>query len=76
MPSRPSAERWTWPSARGRTVVMMTLFAKDGRPKLVPSCTLPLTGLGCVSRIYSDLAVIDVGPAALGVVRDCSGSLR
>lgn len=29
---------------------MMTLFDKKGRPKLVPECTLPLTGLGCVSR--------------------------
>lgn len=42
--------------------VMMALFDKMGRPKLVPECTLPLTGLSCVSRVYSDLAVIDVGP--------------
>ncbi len=41
--------------------VMMTLFTKDGTPKLVPSCTYPLTGLGCVSRVYTDLATFEVG---------------
>ena len=35
---------------------LMTLFAKDGSSKLVPECTYPLTGLGCVSRIYTDVA--------------------
>lgn len=49
--------------------VMMTLFDKQGRPKLVPSCTYPLTGVRCVSRVYTDLAVIDVGPGG-AVVRD------
>jgi 3-oxoadipate CoA-transferase, beta subunit len=52
-----------------RTVVMMTLFGRDGRPKLVDRCTLPLTGLGCCSRIYTDLAVVDVGPQGAVLVQ-------
>ena len=43
--------------------VMMTLLAKDGTPKLVPACTYPLTGIGCVNRLYTDLAVFELGPA-------------
>jgi len=37
--------------------VMMNLLTRDGVAKLVPECTYPLTGLGCVSRVYTDLAV-------------------
>ena len=47
--------------------VMMTLFAKDGTPKLVPSCAYPLTGAQCVSRIYTDFAVFDVGSDGVSV---------
>ena len=42
--------------------VMMTLFTKKGEPKLVPSCTYPLTGVACVSRVYTDYAVFDIQP--------------
>jgi 3-oxoadipate CoA-transferase, beta subunit len=52
--------------------VMMTLFDKQGRPKLVPACTYPLTGVGCVSRVYTDVAVFDVGPEG-AVVRETFG---
>src|SRR5213079_1113716 len=41
-------------------LVMMTLFAKDGSSKLVPECTYPLTGVACVSRVYSDYGVFEI----------------
>jgi 3-oxoacid CoA-transferase B subunit len=37
--------------------VVMTLFGKDGSPKLVPKCSYPLTGVGCVSRVYTEYGV-------------------
>jgi 3-oxoadipate CoA-transferase beta subunit len=52
--------------------VMMTLFTKDGAPKLVPSCTYPLTGVGCVDRVYTDLATFAITPDGV-TVRDTFG---
>ncbi len=52
--------------------VMMTLFGKDGSPKLVPHCTYPLTGVGCVDRVYTDFAVFAIGPDGV-TVRDTFG---
>lgn len=53
--------------------VMMTLFAKDGSPKLVKECTYPLTGVGCVSRVYTEQAIFSVGDAGV-VVHETFGT--
>jgi 3-oxoadipate CoA-transferase beta subunit len=56
-----------------RTFVMMEHLTKAGESKLVERCSYPLTGIGCVSRVYTDLAVIDVTPQGLAVVDLCDG---
>ena len=43
-----------------KVFVMMNLFTRDGTPKLVSECGYPLTGLACVNRVYTDLAVFDI----------------
>ena len=44
----------------GRVAVVTEHTTKDGKPKLVESCSFPLTGVGCVTRVYSSLAVVDI----------------
>lgn len=48
--------------------VMTDLLTRDGSSKLVAACTYPLTGVGCVTRVYTDRAVLDVTPEGFRVV--------
>jgi 3-oxoadipate CoA-transferase, beta subunit len=57
-----------------RVFVMMEHQTKTGESKIVDRCTYPLTGMGCVSRIYTDLAVIDITGEGL-IVRDMAPGL-
>jgi 3-oxoadipate CoA-transferase, beta subunit len=43
-----------------RVAVITEHVTKDGKPKLVKACSLPLTGVACVTRVYTSLAVIDI----------------
>ena len=47
--------------------VMTDLLTKDGQSKLVETCSYPLTGVGCVTRVYTDRAVLDVTPGGFSV---------
>ena len=49
--------------------VIMEHVTRNGAPRLLEKCTLPLTAVGCVRRVYTDLAVLDITPAGL-MVRD------
>lgn len=55
------------------TWVMMDLLTRQGRSKLVEQCTYPLTGLACVSRVYTDIAVFGVGPDGAKVIEVAEG---
>ena len=56
-----------------KTVVMMEHCTKTGEPKLVRQCSYPLTGVACVSRIYTDLAVIDLSTGSAQVLEMAPG---
>jgi len=56
-----------------QTWVMMDLLTKQGQSKVVRACTYPLTGLACVSRIYTDLATLEVTDQGLKLIDAVSG---
>jgi 3-oxoadipate CoA-transferase beta subunit len=56
-----------------KVLVMMDHQTRSGESKVVAACTYPVTGLACVNRIYTDLAVIDVTPQGLRVLEIVDG---
>ena len=61
--SRGWAARWTSSTAPAGVVVLMEHTSRSGAPKLLPACTMPLTGRAVVHRVITDLAVLDVDPS-------------
>jgi 3-oxoadipate CoA-transferase beta subunit len=54
--------------------VLMELLTREGQSKLVQTCSYPLTGVGCVTRVYTDLAVFDLAGGDIILVDDVSGA--
>lgn len=56
-----------------QTWVMMDLLTKAGASKIVESCSYPLTGIGCVKRVYSDIATLECTPGGLKLIDKVDG---
>jgi 3-oxoacid CoA-transferase subunit B len=56
-----------------QVVIMMEHNAQDGSPKLLPQCTLPLTGAGVVNRVITDLCVMDITENGVVVIELAEG---
>ncbi len=56
-----------------QTWVMMDLLTRQGQSKVVSACTYPLTGIGCVKRIYTDLATLECTPRGLRLIDKVEG---
>ena len=60
-------------SGAKRLIITMTHTNRDGSSKIVPDCTLPLTGKGVVDRIITNLGVLDVVEGGLKIVETADG---